>query len=255
MHLSQFTNKTLRFCALCAAFVLCLAFTVSNVAVADMIDIKVQGLMKGKALVSVDGQQYFFKVGQTIGRITLVSASNKGALLRVNGKEQFHQLYATSLDSVYTDEFLKQDKDLTPNEQSVFTENVRVQARSHIISVKLLREEESELIFELEYFYNGEYGENARLKVDAMFNGQPIAGVAHHYSSVRKGRDYAKLHLFMTPSAPQKAPMDALLFELQGTQPVNGKYSVNRKYYPHTKIWQKKSTLKKKVLKKHVSRH
>ncbi|NHO68170.1 TIGR02281 family clan AA aspartic protease [Aestuariicella hydrocarbonica] len=56
-------------------------------AAAEAVSVEVKGLFSGSALLVIDGQQKLLKVGKGYRGVTLVSASSKGAVIDIEGKQ------------------------------------------------------------------------------------------------------------------------------------------------------------------------
>lgn len=70
---------------------ICILFFSSPLLAVEKIEI--QGLFSGKAVVLIDGKRHILAVGQTSPEgIKLVSASSRGAVLEVNGRQKRYQL-------------------------------------------------------------------------------------------------------------------------------------------------------------------
>lgn len=199
--------------------------------------IKVHGLMTDKAIISVNRQHLTLRKGQTINGITLISANSNGAVISVNGKQKLYKMHQNIVEQGYLDSFIGNQKSLSKEQRQLLAGNALIQAKSHIVRIKLITQSENSLDFKVDYFYRGEHGANARLKAIPMFNNLPIDGIAHSYTAINIGRDYAYIKLFSTAQLGRATAIDTILFELQGTEAKDGKYVINRKFYPFSKIW------------------
>ncbi|MEO0435980.1 MAG: TIGR02281 family clan AA aspartic protease [Pseudomonadota bacterium] len=91
---SPYSRKTryataLRMRVLGRAYVLCLGFTLLSYAQESLaVDLVVEALLPGTAVLRIDGRRTTLKVGKSSGGVRLISADAKSAVVEINGQRQ-----------------------------------------------------------------------------------------------------------------------------------------------------------------------
>lgn len=97
-----------------------LLYPVSSIAVGK---IKVVGLFKDKAIVTIDGKQRVLSKGESSPEgIKLISANSREAIISVNGEERTLQL-GSHIGSNYTSDIHKKTVTIAPNDNGMYMVN------------------------------------------------------------------------------------------------------------------------------------
>jgi hypothetical protein len=160
--------------------------------------ITANALFAGRAVLLVDNEPVFFANGETHKGITLVSANENRAVIRINGEER--ELY---LDKGVAEKYAK-------------AEGIKqvLNAKSHIIAANLMHQTANIATFEVEYFYDKDLGERATLSASTMKQDKMTDYWEHTYTALTPGRNIATISISMNEKAPASYVSDALRFEI-----------------------------------------
>ncbi|HEX5056328.1 MAG TPA: hypothetical protein VFX02_07490 [Gammaproteobacteria bacterium] len=160
--------------------------------------ITANALFNGRAVLMVDNEPVFFATGETQRGITLVSANENRAIVKVDGEEI--TLY---LDKGVAEKYAK-------SQQAKQLQN----AKSHIIAATLMHQTSNIATFEVEYFYNKDLGEHATLSAGTLQQNKTTGYWSHTYTVLTPGRNTATISVSMSEKAPASYNSDAIRFDI-----------------------------------------
>ncbi len=160
--------------------------------------ITANALFKGRAVLLVDNQPVFFATGETHQGITLVSANENRAVIRIDGEER--DLYL--------------DKGVAEKYAKVEGLKEKLDAKSHVIAANLIHQTTNIATFEVEYFYDKDLGERATLSAGTMRENKTTDYWVHSYTVLAPGRNIATITVSMNDKAPASYVSDALRFDI-----------------------------------------
>ena len=168
------------------------------IAVYSAPDIQANGLIAGKAVLTIDGQQVFLSQGQTKHGVTLLAADEDAAVIEVNGKKQ-----TLLLDKSIARQFA------TPEEFKRHSES-----KSHVVSSQVIHQTGNLATFEVEYYFAGKQGDSGLLTAKTLYRGKLTKFWAHTHTPLEVGRNITNITVAMNEQAPERYLSDQIQFEI-----------------------------------------
>lgn len=202
--------------------------------------ITVNGLIAGKAVVTIGGRRHIMRIGQKVANVQLVEADQYSAVLRIGDKSQRFYLQEARLED-YSDDFITKSVAVTEEQADILASNQLVRAKSHIIKVELLERLDDRARFRIEYFYNASHGARALLRAATYSGGRNTGYSSYTHTQLEPGRNLADIIVMMNDKAPETYASDAIKFEISGEKAKGGELKVLSKYTPFEKVWQRQA--------------
>lgn len=178
----------------CMVFCCCTLTCVAD----DQADITVNGVYENKAILLIKGKPILLEQGQSKQGVKLIHVSKNEAIIEIKGKRK-----TLFLDKTIAEKY-------TASNTSLSKESVK----THIVSIDLLQQTPSLATFEVDYYYDGEYGDYVTLSAKTYYENQPTQFSTHTYTRLNTGRNQLTITIGMNEKSPSAYLADQVRFEI-----------------------------------------